>query len=129
MMLSGEPAGFGERHRGDRPRRPRVGRFSSGCRDAGPAFMTGTATTDEVTTVPSSIGRRRQWGLSLHLVSAKTKDAKDYQDEIMAELKKLPSDHLIPMHCSGNNFLEAAKREMPEKLVLCTTGSRLTFTA
>jgi hypothetical protein len=44
-------------------------------------------------------------------------------------LKTLPIDHLIPMHCSGSNFIEAAKREMPEKLILCTTGSRFTFTA
>ena len=55
--------------------------------------------------------------------------AQPYLDGIMDELKKLPIDHLIPMHCSGSNFLEAAKREMPEKLVLCTTGSRFTFSA
>ena len=52
-----------------------------------------------------------------------------YLDAIMAELKTFDIDHLIPMHCSGSNFLETAKREMPEKLVLCTTGSRFTFTA
>ncbi len=52
-----------------------------------------------------------------------------YLDKIMGELKRLPIDHLIPMHCSGGNFLETAKREMPEKLILCTTGSRFTFTA
>lgn len=33
------------------------------------------------------------------------------------------------MHCSGPNFLEAAKREMPMALVLCTTGSTFTFAA
>jgi hypothetical protein len=27
------------------------------------------------------------------------------------------------------NFVDLAKQEMPEKLVLCTTGSRFTFTA
>jgi len=53
----------------------------------------------------------------------------EYLDAVMDDLKKLPIDHLIPMHCSGSNFLEAAKREMPEKLILCTTGSRFTFTA
>jgi 7,8-dihydropterin-6-yl-methyl-4-(beta-D-ribofuranosyl)aminobenzene 5'-phosphate synthase len=47
----------------------------------------------------------------------------------MSGLKTLPIEHLIPMHCSGGNFIEAAKREMPEKLILCTTGSRFTFTA
>jgi 7,8-dihydropterin-6-yl-methyl-4-(beta-D-ribofuranosyl)aminobenzene 5'-phosphate synthase len=53
----------------------------------------------------------------------------DYLETIMAGLKTLPIEHLIPMHCSGSNFIEAAKREMPEKLILCTTGSRFTFTA
>jgi 7,8-dihydropterin-6-yl-methyl-4-(beta-D-ribofuranosyl)aminobenzene 5'-phosphate synthase len=52
-----------------------------------------------------------------------------YLDSIMGELKKFDIDHLIPMHCSGSNFLETAKREMPEKLILCTTGSRFTFAA
>jgi 7,8-dihydropterin-6-yl-methyl-4-(beta-D-ribofuranosyl)aminobenzene 5'-phosphate synthase len=52
-----------------------------------------------------------------------------YLDQIMAELKKLDIDHVIPMHCSGSNFLETAKREMPEKLVLCTTGSQFSFAA
>jgi 7,8-dihydropterin-6-yl-methyl-4-(beta-D-ribofuranosyl)aminobenzene 5'-phosphate synthase len=53
----------------------------------------------------------------------------DYLDKIVAELKPFDIDHLIPMHCSGSNFLETVKREMPEKLILCTTGSRFTFTA
>jgi 7,8-dihydropterin-6-yl-methyl-4-(beta-D-ribofuranosyl)aminobenzene 5'-phosphate synthase len=53
----------------------------------------------------------------------------DYLDRIMAELKTFDIDHLVPMHCSGSNFLEVAKREMPDKLVLCTTGSRFTFSA
>jgi hypothetical protein len=33
------------------------------------------------------------------------------------------------MHCSGQNFIDLAKREIPEKLVLCGTGSTFTFTA
>ncbi len=52
-----------------------------------------------------------------------------YLESIMTELAKLDIDHLIPMHCSGSNFLETAKKEMPEKLILCTTGSTFTFTA
>ena len=47
----------------------------------------------------------------------------------MAELKKFDLDHVLPMHCSGQNFVDLAKQEMPEKLVLCTTGSQYTFTA
>ena len=53
----------------------------------------------------------------------------DYLNRVMAELKALDIGHVFPMHCSGPNFLEAAKREMPQALVLCTTGSRFTFGA
>jgi 7,8-dihydropterin-6-yl-methyl-4-(beta-D-ribofuranosyl)aminobenzene 5'-phosphate synthase len=53
----------------------------------------------------------------------------DYLNRVMAELKTLDIEHVFPMHCSGANFLEAAKREMPQALVLCTTGSRFSFGA
>jgi len=53
----------------------------------------------------------------------------DYLRQIMAELKKFDIEHVLPMHCSGQNFIDLAKQEMPEKLVLCTTGSRYSFTA
>jgi 7,8-dihydropterin-6-yl-methyl-4-(beta-D-ribofuranosyl)aminobenzene 5'-phosphate synthase len=46
-----------------------------------------------------------------------------------AGMREMPIDHVIPMHCSGGSFIQAARREMPEKLILCTTGSRFTFTA
>jgi 7,8-dihydropterin-6-yl-methyl-4-(beta-D-ribofuranosyl)aminobenzene 5'-phosphate synthase len=51
----------------------------------------------------------------------------DYLRQVMAELKKFDIEHVLPMHCSGQNFIDLAKQEMPEKLVLCTTGSRYTF--
>lgn len=53
----------------------------------------------------------------------------DYLGRIMAELTRQDIDYVFPMHCSGPNFLEAAKREMPQALVLCTTGSRFSFGA
>jgi 7,8-dihydropterin-6-yl-methyl-4-(beta-D-ribofuranosyl)aminobenzene 5'-phosphate synthase len=53
----------------------------------------------------------------------------DYLRQVMAELKKFDIEHVLPMHCSGQNFIDLAKQEMPEKLVLCTAGSRFTFTA
>jgi 7,8-dihydropterin-6-yl-methyl-4-(beta-D-ribofuranosyl)aminobenzene 5'-phosphate synthase len=53
----------------------------------------------------------------------------DYLAKVMAELKKFDLEHVMPMHCSGQNFVDLAKREMPEKLVLCGTGSTFTFTA
>ena len=46
----------------------------------------------------------------------------------MAKLKKLDREHVLPMYCSGKNFIDLAKQEMPEKLVLCTTVSRFVFT-
>jgi len=53
----------------------------------------------------------------------------DYLRQVMAELKKFDLQHVMPMHCSGQNFVDLAKQELPEKLVLCGTGSSFTFTA
>lgn len=53
----------------------------------------------------------------------------DYLRQVMAELMKFDLEHVMPMHCSGQNFVDLAQKEMPEKLVLCGTGSSFTFTA
>lgn len=53
----------------------------------------------------------------------------DYLRQVMAALKQFDLEHVFPMHCSGENFVELARQEMPEKLVLCGTGSSFTFTA
>lgn len=53
----------------------------------------------------------------------------DYLAKVMTELKKFDLEHVMPMHCSGQNFIDLAKREISEKLVLCGTGSSFTFTA
>jgi hypothetical protein len=34
---------------------------------------------------------------------------------------------MLGLHCSSQNFIDLAKQQMREKLVLCTTGSRFTF--
>jgi 7,8-dihydropterin-6-yl-methyl-4-(beta-D-ribofuranosyl)aminobenzene 5'-phosphate synthase len=52
-----------------------------------------------------------------------------YLNQVLAEIKKLEPDVIIPMHCSGNNFIQAVREQMPEKLVLATIGSRLVFGA
>ena len=54
---------------------------------------------------------------------------KDYVAQAVAELKQLNPDVVIPMHCSGANFIEAMRQQMPEKLVLSSVGSRFTFGA
>jgi 7,8-dihydropterin-6-yl-methyl-4-(beta-D-ribofuranosyl)aminobenzene 5'-phosphate synthase len=53
----------------------------------------------------------------------------DYLRQVMAELQKFDLEHVMPMHCSGQNFVDLAAKEMPEKLVLCGTGSSFIFTA
>jgi len=51
----------------------------------------------------------------------------DYLNQVAAEIKKLQPDAVIPMHCSGNNFIQAVREQMPDKLVLATIGSRIIF--
>jgi metal-dependent hydrolase (beta-lactamase superfamily II) len=61
-------------------------------------------------------------------ISAKLGRARRFR-VVIAVLKKFDPDHVLPMHCSGHDFIDLAKQEMPEKLLLCTTGNRYTFTA
>ncbi|MGH7155515.1 MAG: MBL fold metallo-hydrolase [Acetobacteraceae bacterium] len=53
----------------------------------------------------------------------------DYLRQVMTALNEFDIEHVFPMHCSGQNFVELAKKMMPEKLVLCATGSSFTFSA
>jgi len=46
-----------------------------------------------------------------------------YLKQAMAELKALSPDIVIPMHCSGMNFIEAMRKEMPQQLAISTTGT------
>lgn len=41
----------------------------------------------------------------------------------------MDSDVVAPMHCSGDKFVRQVREPMPDKLLLPTTGSRLTFGA
>ena len=54
---------------------------------------------------------------------------KDYLTQVVAEIKKLNPDVLIPMHCSGLNFVQEARAQMPENVLVTTTGSQITFGA
>ena len=53
----------------------------------------------------------------------------DYLKQAVAELKALDPDVVIPMHCSGINFIQAMRETMPDRLALSTTGSEFTFGA
>lgn len=56
-----------------------------------------------------------------------------YSDEITARtvtaLKEINPDYLIPMHCTGFRALAAIHRDMPGKLILPATGTRVVFAA
>ncbi|MEA1834936.1 MBL fold metallo-hydrolase [Methylobacterium durans] len=54
---------------------------------------------------------------------------KDYLTQVVAEIRKLEPDVVIPMHCSGLNFALEAQAQMPANVIVPTTGSRLTFGA
>lgn len=53
--------------------------------------------------------------------------APEYLDQVMTEIKALDPDVIIPMHCSGENFIQAVRARTPDKLVQATTGARVTF--
>jgi 7,8-dihydropterin-6-yl-methyl-4-(beta-D-ribofuranosyl)aminobenzene 5'-phosphate synthase len=51
----------------------------------------------------------------------------DYVDHTVAALKALDPDVVVPMHCSGNKFIAAMQREMPDRLIVSNIASRFTF--
>jgi 7,8-dihydropterin-6-yl-methyl-4-(beta-D-ribofuranosyl)aminobenzene 5'-phosphate synthase len=53
----------------------------------------------------------------------------EYAAQSVAELKSFDPDVVIPMHCSGIGFIQEVRKQMPEKLLMSTTGSRITFSA
>lgn len=52
-----------------------------------------------------------------------------YIAQAVAELKALEPDVIVPMHCSGLNFIQATREQMPDRLLISSTGTRLTFGA
>ena len=51
----------------------------------------------------------------------------DYVEHTIVELKALRPDVVIPMHCTGRNFIGKLRAEMPDQLIDWNTGSRFTF--
>lgn len=51
----------------------------------------------------------------------------DYVEHTIAELKAMAPDVVLPMHCTGRNFIARMRQEMPERLIDWNTGSRFTF--
>jgi metal-dependent hydrolase (beta-lactamase superfamily II) len=54
-----------------------------------------------------------------------------YPDELIAKtvaaMNEINPDYLIPMHCTGLRTIMAIQREMPEKLIMPSTGTRVVF--
>jgi len=44
-------------------------------------------------------------------------------------LKEINPDYLLPMHCTGINTISAVQRELPGRLVMPSTGTRVVFGA
>jgi 7,8-dihydropterin-6-yl-methyl-4-(beta-D-ribofuranosyl)aminobenzene 5'-phosphate synthase len=53
----------------------------------------------------------------------------DYTKHIVSEIVDLKPDIVVPMHCSGENFVEAMREIAPDRLFLGSTGATLTFGA
>ncbi len=60
-----------------------------------------------------------------HLAASK----QDYIDYTVDALTELDPDVVLPMHCSGRDFIETMRQRMPDKLVGANLGSRYTFGA
>ena len=58
-----------------------------------------------------------------HLVTA----PQGYIEQTVADLEALKPDVVIPMHCSGADFIETMRRRMPNQLVTTNVGTRFTF--
>jgi 7,8-dihydropterin-6-yl-methyl-4-(beta-D-ribofuranosyl)aminobenzene 5'-phosphate synthase len=53
----------------------------------------------------------------------------DYLKQSVAALKELNPDVVVPMHCSGINFIQAMREQMPDRLALSTNGTEFVFGA
>jgi 7,8-dihydropterin-6-yl-methyl-4-(beta-D-ribofuranosyl)aminobenzene 5'-phosphate synthase len=53
----------------------------------------------------------------------------DYVREPVAALKEINPDCVIPMHCSGETFIDIVQQEMPNKFIRSYTGSRYILAA
>ncbi len=51
----------------------------------------------------------------------------DYIQHTVRELVALDPDVVLPMHCSGANFIACAREHMPDKVITSNVGSRFTF--
>jgi 7,8-dihydropterin-6-yl-methyl-4-(beta-D-ribofuranosyl)aminobenzene 5'-phosphate synthase len=53
----------------------------------------------------------------------------DYVRQTVSALKEINPDYVIPMHCTGETFIQIVQQEMPEKFIRSYTGSKYVFSA
>jgi 7,8-dihydropterin-6-yl-methyl-4-(beta-D-ribofuranosyl)aminobenzene 5'-phosphate synthase len=53
----------------------------------------------------------------------------DYLQHTMQELEAINPDVIVPMHCTGERFIDMLRQKMPDKVVYSNVGSRYTFGA
>ena len=53
----------------------------------------------------------------------------DYLNQVVDEIKKLDPDVIVPMHCSGDNFVRAVREKLPDKLLVSYDRQPLTSSA
>ena len=53
----------------------------------------------------------------------------DYSRHVVAALKEINPDYLIPGHCSGDRFCEIARNELGDKVIHSEVGTRFVFGA
>lgn len=53
----------------------------------------------------------------------------DYIRQVVATLKEINPDYLIPGHCSGDRFYDLARIELGDKVIHSAVGTRFVFGA
>jgi len=52
----------------------------------------------------------------------------DYLRNVVASLKEIAPDYVVPLHCTGEPFWDIARQEMPGKALRAYTGTQFVFT-
>ena len=53
----------------------------------------------------------------------------DYMRQVIATLKEINPDYLMPGHCSGDRFFDLARNELGDKVIHSAVGTRFVFSA
>src|SRR5437660_1741534 len=53
----------------------------------------------------------------------------EYSHQIIATLKEMNPDYLVPGHCAGERFYDLVRAEMPDKVIHSAVGARFIFAA